>query len=289
VSPKKENALVIRSLRYGDTSRIVTLFGEQTGKFAVIAKGARKGKAGAALGLVDPPSCIECLVYFKSSRTVQMLGQISLINSFQKIKSDLTLTAFASVMVQYVNRFFTEGDEEPEVYKAALKSLEELEELQNTNNERVYPLTTVDSLPYIILWLFQLNLIRLTGFQLDPFNCPVCGAETADIGRFNRLILDKGAICCQRCQSPAPQSLTLSGESVGLMRRLTRGDRPSLKNVKASAVARKEITWALDRFLVHHYPQTGKSTALEMLDILLPAAAAPTSRDGQPKFHSEDQ
>ena len=45
------DAIVLRSMKYGETSKIVTLYSKKFGKIKVIAKGARsaKSKFGASL------------------------------------------------------------------------------------------------------------------------------------------------------------------------------------------------------------------------------------------------
>jgi len=252
--PEKEKALVIRSIRHGESSRIVTLFGERHGKFAVIAKGARKSRSGAALGTIDPPSQIEALVYFKASRSVQTLGQVSLLEGYRNIKSDLSLMAYTAVILQYINRAVTDGEPNIEAYEIAKQALINLE---NGKGD-----------PRLVLWLFQLDMIRIVGFELNPFPCPICDKPVAQIDRRNLLLLDAGAICCHKCKPSNGQTLPLSGESVSILRRLSNGAGAGLKNLKVSSAARDEITRTLNKFLKYHHPSVGELTALDMLDQL---------------------
>jgi len=210
------------------------------------------------------------MVYFKSSRSVQILGQVNLIDSFRNVKNDLTLTAFSAVVLEYINRFYTDGEPDRDLFLVTLETLKTLnteEELKfDTKTNR--SLTVALSLPYILLWLFQLDLIRLSGFEINPFSCPICGKALAELSRSNLLMVEHGAFCCHNCRPDSNNTITMSGESVGLLRRLLQGDRQNIQKVKASPIAQREITRALDRFLSYHNPQTGKSSALNMLETL---------------------
>ncbi|MFH0765775.1 MAG: DNA repair protein RecO, partial [Calditrichota bacterium] len=114
--PTKEVALVLRSIRHSESSRIVTLFGKTRGKFAVIAKGARKAKSGSALSAVEPPGLLEVLVYFKPHRAVQTLGSVTVLNPFLGLRSDLACGACAAAVEQLTERALTDGDPNEDVF-----------------------------------------------------------------------------------------------------------------------------------------------------------------------------
>ena len=113
-----------------------------------------------------------------------------------------------------------------------------------------------------------MDLLRAVGFGIDPLSCPVCGRPTAEIGRHNLLVADAGAVCCHRCTPPEGTTIPVSGESISIMRRLSRDSRDRLNNLKVSENARRELTDALERFLKYHQPHLGELTALHMLDAL---------------------
>ncbi len=250
-SQEKDEALVIRSLRHGETSRIVTLFTRQRGKVAVIAKGARRGKSGAVGGVIETLNFIEALIYFKASRSVQTLGQVSVLRTFPDIKKDLVLTGYASAIVELLNRSFTDEEPNSDALDAAVTALDRLE--KNSGS------------PRINLWQFQLVLLRAIGFALDPITCPVC-LGSASIGTRNMFLLDAGAICCKGCQPDSGVSISISGESARILRQLTNGNEVAISRLKPSRRAKKEITDTLERYYRHHCPGTNRMPALKMLD-----------------------
>lgn len=252
--PAREEALVIRSIRYSESSRIVTFFGQKKGKFTVIAKGSRRQRSGSALSAVEPPGRIEAIVYFKPGRSVQTLGQISVLDGYRAIRNDLALTGFSSVILQLLNVSFTDYESNEEAYR---HSVEALENLSNPdNNSR------------LVLWSFMLNLIRAIGFGIDFYQCPVCGKSIADISRNNLLLLETGKICCYTCTPVNGSHLSLSGESVSILRQVSSKPLSVIRNLRFSINAKREITSILEQFLRFHHPNAGKLTALSMLDNL---------------------
>ncbi len=270
IGPKPEEALVLRSIRHGETSRILTLFSRKHGKFAVIAKGARRSKGSGISGTIEPPSLIEAQVYFKKTRSVQTLGQVSLIDGYRALKTDLTVTAYASVVLQYMYRSFTDDDVNEVAFINAISALSRLEKVQNHSEAS----TTAASKGRngeklrLILGNFQLELIEALGFGIDLSQCPICHKTEADIGRYNLLVFDSGGICCTTCKPSGNQAQPLTGETVRILRRLSSTGISGIKNLRISKIARDELIKILEKYLKYHQPSLGNLTSLAMLDKL---------------------
>jgi len=251
--PIKDQALILRTIRHGETSRVATLFCAELGKVAVMAKGARSGKPGATGGALDAPCLAEVVIHFKSSRSVQILGQIMPVTAFPSIKDDVTLTAYAAVISELVYRGFTDSENNRPAFNAAVSALRTLD--SNISDPRV------------TLWEFLLALAEALGFGLDPFTCPECGARPADLGVRNLLLFDAGAIICRNCGRTEGEAVALSGETVSIMRLAARGGARSGR-LKYSSQARSELTGALLKHLRRHHPGYQSLQSLEMLERL---------------------
>ncbi len=250
--PKKDIALSIKSLRYGESSRIITFFGEQCGKFAAMAKGVRRGKSNFSASAIEPLSLSELVVYFKPNRSVQILAQATLLESFDLIKNDLILNTFAAAALELLNQAFTEGESNPVALKAII---DYLHILQSKNED-----------PYISLWRFQLKLLEIMGFAIDPFICPACMKNPADVGRQNHLNLKAGAICCEKCKLDDDEILSMSGEAVNIMRIIVKDNREVAKRLKLSIAVRSELTSILYKFFRFHHPSAIYGTSMQMLE-----------------------
>lgn len=221
------------------------------GKFAVIAKGARRGKGAAAGSAIEPPALLEAIVHVKPGRSVQILGQVSVIQGYASLKKDMISSGYAAVVLESINRAFLDDEGNTAAFEAALEALSDLD--------------SGDTDRRIILWTYQIALIRAVGFGIDAFTCPVCGLGEARLGNRNQLWLDRGAICCTGCRPEGGSSRSISGESVRILRHLTGANGHLLTRIKPSKSARTELTSALSEFLKFHHPGMGRLPALEML------------------------
>jgi len=239
-APGKEQALVIRTIRHGETSRIATLFAPKWGKIAVLAKGARSGKSGSVGGSLDVPSLIEAVVHIKSSRSVQLLGQTSTVESFGNVKSDVAKSAYSAVICEIILKGFT--DEEPNAlaFQSALHALRSLE--TGLVNSR------------FLLLDFLLSIADSLGFGVDPFTCPMCETSPGRTGLINRFILENGGFCCVNCDCTGLETHNVTGESVAILRLLKRGG-VNLERVKVSKPAQNELIALLIHHLRYHHSQ----------------------------------
>ena len=87
----KTEVIVLKSINYGETSKILTLYSRTSGKISVIAKGARNIKSRFG-GTLEPINYLAIVFYEKESRNIQYLSQVDIIEYFPQIKKDLEKT-----------------------------------------------------------------------------------------------------------------------------------------------------------------------------------------------------
>ena len=85
----KTTALLLRSLRFGDTSRIVTVLTPEYGKWSAVAKGVRgpKSRFGASLEILTLSSLV---VYYRRGRDLQLISDGLLDREFRTIVEEAT-------------------------------------------------------------------------------------------------------------------------------------------------------------------------------------------------------
>ncbi len=96
------DAIVLRSMKYGETSKIVTLYSQKFGKIKVIAKGARgaKSRFGASL---EPMTHSSVILYKKEERELNLLSKSEITKSFLKFGSSGDRLATGLAVVELVN------------------------------------------------------------------------------------------------------------------------------------------------------------------------------------------
>lgn len=63
---EKHRAVVVRTMKYGETSKIVTLYSLRAGLIKLIAKGVRKAKSRLG-GILEPLNVVEVIFITKHS------------------------------------------------------------------------------------------------------------------------------------------------------------------------------------------------------------------------------
>ena len=92
-------AIVLRSRKQGDTSKIVALYTSGYGLVDVIAKGARemKSKFGSSL---EPFTCSKVSFYKKEGRDLYLLSGAETVLPFRNLRSDLDHIEAATKVVE---------------------------------------------------------------------------------------------------------------------------------------------------------------------------------------------
>lgn len=144
----RTEAVVLRSLDYGETSQIVTLLTHEKGKLSVIAKGARRTKStfGATL---QPMAYTQVVFYYKPTRELQILSESSHVESFHRLRGNLHSITVGLRIVELIDALMEEEAPQPQVFGLAVRALRRL----NRTDERAANLW-----PYV-----QLRFAKLLG------------------------------------------------------------------------------------------------------------------------------
>ncbi len=201
------DALVLRTMKYGNTSRIVTLLTRDFGKVSVIAKGARgaRAKFGAAL---EPLNICHVVFYKKDTRDLHTLSQADLVTAADGLTCDAERILLGFAVLEYVAAS-VHGDEECErVYDIAVRALAEIAaaggffvEQDTSPPDSDARATTSWRTGEAALAAFLAELAAVLGFEILADACIVCGMPLDDVLFTGRLAFDSehGGIACARC------------------------------------------------------------------------------------------
>lgn len=148
---EKTEGIVLSSIKYSDSSKIVTVFTKEFGKIAFLAKGARnpKSKFGGALEVLTKS---QFTFYNKPNNDLCILTNADILLSNSRITSKSEHLIYAMMIVESV--YHTQ--------ESRFKFVE-LYELLNYNIGLMYSL---DESPLDIFNLFMYEYARLLGFNL---------------------------------------------------------------------------------------------------------------------------
>jgi len=181
----KTEAVVLRSLRFGDADRVLHLYTADRGRIGAIAKGVRRTKSrfGARL---EPLSQVELLLHQGSGDLATVTG-VHLIASHRRVREDPRRLGVALVGAEAVLRLFGEQDANPRVFAALVRFLE-------LAGERTSPPDAQPALAPLAL-AFQLKLLWLAGYQPHLAGCAECGRDDDLVGFSPRA----GGAVCREC------------------------------------------------------------------------------------------
>ena len=104
------DAIVLKTMKYRDTSQIITLFSREHGKLSVVAKGIRNRQKGGAGG-AEPMTCVRAVVYKKPGKELHLMSQCDRLPVFRGLADDLKRMAGGMAAVELTN--LSKPPEEP--------------------------------------------------------------------------------------------------------------------------------------------------------------------------------
>jgi len=197
VAQGRTEALVLRGVDFSETSRVVTFFSPERGRFACMAKGVRRAKSPLR-GILDTFNRVELMYYWKDSRSVQSMGEASLLASYPGIKSDLAKSTYGGFVLELIDHLAHDNEPSDALFAETVRGLEDLDE------------TTCDVRTACCRQV--LRLLRAGGFGATTEHCSDCGKAISAPSWFSY----GGGAVCDRCGG----DVRLGSETMGLFARL---------------------------------------------------------------------
>jgi DNA repair protein RecO (recombination protein O) len=209
----ESDAVVLRHVKQGDTSRVVTLLARSGGKVAVLAKGSRKpgSRFGAGLDLFN----VSHVRYRpRPHRDLVFLDACELRRSFAGLSRDLHGFAAAGVCAELTDRLVPDGAEAHDVYDLLVEAIAVLAEIA--------PLSEGQEMRAVALpVVFQMRLMDQLGIAPELTACTACGS--ADLEGSSSLSARRGGLLCPRCRA-AEGGRRLGAETVAFLRASLMGE-----------------------------------------------------------------
>jgi len=255
----KTEVIVLKSMKYRDTSKIVTFYTKEYGKLKGIAKGARsaKNKFGSSL---EPMTHAMLVLYKKEHREIHLISQCDALCSFKSFSEDFDRMTAALAVIELVHQVTHDEERNPALFALLLDTLGALHTSVKKYSTYVYA--------------FQIRLVTLFGYAPNLETCGACASPlVAGTGETEySFLIARGAVYCNRCRKP-DSSLNVPGdpgstftsitaEVLQILRRLQHANLDSLGNLEFSRHAGNQIDEILRLYLRYHFEglKTLKST-----------------------------
>lgn len=185
----KTEAVVLRSLRFGEADRVLHLYTLDRGRVGAVAKGIRRTKSRFG-GRLEPFSHVE-LVLHEGRGELQTVTGVELIRSHSAAREGHYRLTIGFVALEAMLRLFPEQEANERAFEALTRFLDLLDEVEARPSTR-------PALDPLVL-SFQLKLLWLSGYLPHLTSCAECGAESGLVGYSPRA----GGAVCANCRADA--------------------------------------------------------------------------------------
>jgi DNA repair protein RecO (recombination protein O) len=196
--------LILRQHPIGETDRIVSIYGESTGKIRAVAKGAQSPRSRFA-GILEPFNVINFILFKKGNQDLFRMNQAEAIRRFRKIGAALDRLGSAFEIIEILGKFTPDNESNPELYTLAEQTLARLDQQDHD--------------PYWELRSFQFRFFGLSGYALELTQCVVCGRSRNNRPAYVSAV--QGGAICQECKKPGIQCHLLSNQKLLLVDQMT--------------------------------------------------------------------
>ena len=229
MSIQTTEAIVLRSINFAESSKIVTFYSPQFGKIKGIAKGARsaKSKFGSSLEIFSHI----VLVFYQKKTDIQLISQCDLKNPFLNIRNDLVKTAYASYFIELINKTIEGAQDSEQIFDLIINALTTLE---TTNVE-----------PEVLAHFFEVRLLKMLGCIPVFDRCVNCGAKIVN-GKFSCRL---GGIINNECWGADESALSVSLGTILTIQHLQASDFSALSRLKLNKLSSKELKLVLESYI----------------------------------------
>jgi DNA repair protein RecO (recombination protein O) len=148
--------IVLRSVKYGETSLIVSIFTELFGTQSYLINGVRTSsrKGSGKANLFQPTAILDMVVYHNELKQLQRIKEFKWAILYQHIFSDVKKNAVALFMIELISKCLKQPESNPDLFHFTEDSFIHLDESENSVTAN-FPL------------FFALHLAVFFGFRIN--------------------------------------------------------------------------------------------------------------------------
>lgn len=129
----KTKGIVLRSIKYGETSLVVTIFTEMFGIQTYMVNGVRTSKKSAAkANHFQPTAILDLVVYHSENKSMQRIKEFSWAVLYDKLLSDVIKNSIGSFMAELIYKCLKQPEANADLYNFCEASFLELDQADKT-------------------------------------------------------------------------------------------------------------------------------------------------------------
>ncbi len=182
----RDEAVVLRTYRLGESDRIVVLLSKQHGTLRAVAKGVRKTKSKFGSRL-EPLSHVTAIIW-EGRSDLGVVNQVEVIDGFRTVREDLDRITQAMTILEVADQLSQERHADPRLYQMVVGALTSLND----------PGTT----PVLVAPAFLFKALVAEGAGPIVNECASCSSD----GPLVAFDLSEGGMLCSSCRRGRPVS-----------------------------------------------------------------------------------
>jgi DNA repair protein RecO (recombination protein O) len=222
-------AVVLRHTNFGEADRYLVLFTRQYGKLKCVARGIRKIKSRKA-GHLEPFTLSS--IQLSRGHDAPIITQAETIQPFQEIHASLDLLAQSSIVIELLDRFTFEEEENQELFTLLVETLKRI--------------CAGDDI-FLAVHYYEMSLLKTVGFRPELFHCVVCRKEILAEDQYFSAAL--GGVVCPTCANSTAESRPVSMEALKYLRHLQRSSYPEARKAHPVLLVQREMDDLLQYYL----------------------------------------
>ena len=226
-------ALVLRTVDYKETDRILTLLTPLDGKVTASARGSRKRGSALAAG-TQLLTYADLVLYEYQGRWA--VKEAAVERQFRGVTQDVERLSLGCYFAEVTETLAVEGLPAQELLSLVLNSLHVLDKLPQK------PLELVKT-------AFEWKVMCLAGYEPIIDACAACGLEQPEQARFH---LREGVLHCAKCRGEVGEGITmpLTPGGVAALRHIVYGDPKRLFSFQLDPESLKQLGGISEAYLM---------------------------------------
>lgn len=236
--------IVLKSINYSESDKIVHIFTKEIGKISCIAKGVRKSKKR------DVNVDLFTHSYFQiyKGRGLYGVNQSERIDSNFEIRENIEKLSYASLVAEIADCGLPEEEDNEKVFELLAKTL------------KLFGEGSVD--PRRLLVSYELKFISFIGYKPELKRCAGCGSEElSNICRFSN---DSGGVLCDSCRGIDKYSKHISNSEHRAMYMLLYSRYEELNELELDEKELSKVQEIVHSYIKHHMERSNFKS-LELL------------------------
>jgi len=240
----KTKGIVLRTIKYGETSLVVTIFTELFGVQTYMVNGVRSTKKSSAkANYFQPAAILDLVVYHSENKSMQRIKEFSWGFLYNSVLTDVIKNSVAAYMMELLQKCLKQPETNTDLFNFCEAALQQLD-ISSKKITANFPL------------FFALHLTHFFGFRMaDDYDATNCFLD-----------LQEGIFIDHQPVHPH----FIDGEKAALLSQLLKVMQPyELEEFNLNHVIRRQLLLHLHDYYALHIPEFGQMKTLMVLHEVL--------------------